>query len=385
VPYVDLLLDFTDLKKKIDDLMNQRAKQIGYAIRHLMTILCLEPFEWLKRIDIEINGAGSTNGQSAEAMFETSLSDFYVGLEIFLTARVKDLRGIARYLTTRQSVPQRLKEEIIRLVRTTMHGTDPERFYMRYSEADTEKYPNEEAVEKDIRQKIQSLVESEFNAEVIDLVLKPMETIFTRKLDQVSKASHDFDATSELGTLPGAPAILVKGSFKVDGVSAERDGWKTFKDCDVTVEAIKKRVEDSIRARLKGAPDDHSVFAEHNGLDELIKHALLSAIELVKDEFGLAIKLTTIYWDWEDGLKRIGREQSKEELAAVQERLSRLKEKRLDLIENDASLNDIEYVEECIRRLNATLPLALASSLGIRQLAEATPAKRLEAANLDEN
>lgn len=383
VPYVDLLLDFADLKKKIGDLMNRRAEEIGYTIEHLMTILYLEPFEWLKRIDIEIKGAASTNGQLAEAMFETSLSNFYVGLDIFLTARVKDLRGIARYLTTKQDVPQRMKEEITRLVRRSLHGTDPERFYMRYSEADKEKYPDEEPFEKELRQKIQFLIESEFNAEVIDLVLKPMQTDLTRKLDEVAKGAHDFTATAELGTLPGAPTIQVKGSFKVDGVSAE--GWKTFRECDASVEAVRKRIEDSIRARLKRAPDDHSIFAEQNGLAELIKHALLSARGLVKDEFGLAIKLTTIYWDWDDGLKRIGREQSKEELASVQERVSRLKEKLLDLYENDANPDDIRYVEECIRRLNATLPPALASSVGIRQLAEPNATKSLHAADFDEN
>lgn len=384
VPYVDLLLDFKDLKKKIDDLMSQRAMKIGFDVKHLMTILFLEPFEWLKRIDIEIKCAGATSGQSSEALFETSLSDFYVGLEIFLTARVKDLRGIARYLSTKQSVPKRMKEEIVRMVRTTMHGTDPERFYMRYSEPDNEKYPNEQAFEEELREKIESLVEAEFNAEVLDLVLKPMETDLTRKLDQVSKASHDFEATAQLGTLPGAPAILVKGSFKVDGVSAERDGWKTFKDCDASVEAIRKRIEDSIRARLKGAPDDQSIFAAKDGLNQLIKRALFSARDIVRDEFGLAIRLTTVYWDWDEGLKRIGREQSSEEIAAVQERLSRLKEKRLDQIENDVALEEIQEVEESIRRLSATLPPALASSVGVMQLPEAASTKRLEAANPDE-
>jgi len=96
--YVDLLLEFPRLKDEIGRLMNQRAEEIGYVVKQLMTIPYLEPFEWLRRIDIEIKGSAQNNGQPAEAMFETSLSNFYVGLEIFLTARIKDLRGISHFL-----------------------------------------------------------------------------------------------------------------------------------------------------------------------------------------------------------------------------------------------------------------------------------------------
>jgi hypothetical protein len=380
-PYVDLLLDFPELKKKIGESMNLRVEEIGYNIEQLMTIPYLEPFEWLKRIDIEIKGTASNNGQTAEAMFETSLSNFYVGLEIFLTARVKDLRGISHYLGTKQDVPQRMKEEIIRLVRRFLHGTDPERFYMRYSQTDPKVFLNEIPLEEELRQKIQSMLATEFNVKVIDLVLKPMQTDLTRKLAEVSKAAHDFEANAELGSLPGGLTIIVKGSFKVDGVN----GWRAFKECDTSVEAVRKRIEDSIRARLKGARDDQLNFSEQMGFTKLIEDALQAARGLVSSEFGLAIRLTTIYWDWDDELKKIGRQRGKNDLASVQERIRRLEERRLDLIEHDASPDDIRDVEESIRRLSATLNPVLASSVGIRQLAEPESAKSLPLSELDES
>jgi hypothetical protein len=381
IPYVELLLNFEQLKKKISDAMNLRAEEIGYSIEQLMTILYLEPFEWLKRIDIEIKDTGQNNGQKSEAMFETSLSNFYVGLEIFLTARVKDLRGIAHYLVTKQDVPQRMKEEIIRLVRKLMHGTDPERFYMRYSHTNHELYPDEIPFEEELRQKIADLLKTEFNSEVVDIVMKRVQTDLTRKLDEVSKGSHDFAAVAELGSLPGAPTVIVKGSFKADGVN----GWLAFKQCDANVEAIRKRIEDSIRARLKGAREDQLTFSEQTGLNGLIKDALQAAKKLIGDEFGLAIRLTTIHWDWEDELKQLGWQQEKKELTSVQERILRLKELRLDLYEHDASPDDIRDVEESIRRLSATLKPVLASSVGIQQLPGPKTAGNLPSSDLDQS
>lgn len=358
ISYVDLLLDFPQLKQKIGESLNLRAREIGYNIEQLMSILYLEPFEWLKRIDIEIKSMTSNNGQAAEAMFETSISNIQVGLEIFLTARVKDLRGIASYLSTKQDVPQRMKEEIIRLLRKLLHGTDPERFYMRYSRPDTENYPDEVSFEEEVRQKIHTLLEDEFNAEVLDLVLKPVQTDLTVKLSEVSKGAHDFLAEAEVGSLPGAPGVAVKGSFRILGVS----GWQAFRECDSSIASIRKRIEDSIRAGLKGARDGQAVLSEADLVD-LINDALCEARKLIADEFGLAVSLTTIHWDWEEDLKQLRREQGQRELHSVRERILQLKELLLDLHENDASQDDIRSVEERIRRLSATLSPTLASGL----------------------
>jgi hypothetical protein len=365
VSYVDLLLTFPELKKRIDVAVSLRAKKIGYEVKQLMTVLFLEPFKWLKRIDIEIKDSSQTNGQSSEAMFETSLSGFYVGLEIFVTARVKDLRGIERYLITKQDVPGQMKEEIIRLVQRTMHGTDPERFY-RYSYVDNE-HTNQRTFEQEIREKITSLLETEFNAEVNHLVLKPAETVLTRKFDAIAKASHQFAAPAEIGQAPGAAMIVVRGRFMVKGVSADDDGWKTFKDREINADIIKQRIEDSIQASLKRESDD-SLLADLNNLDLMVSRALVLADAVVEEEFGITIKLSTVYWEWDESLKRIGQAQSQKEIAAVHERLSRLREQLLSYIEVDAGSDMIQDVQDRISRLEATLPPALASGAGIRRL-----------------
>ena len=380
ISYVELLLCFPLLKKKLDDSMSSRANVIGYNIEQLMTILHLEPFVWLKHVDVEIKDAAPTNGQLSEAMFETSLSNFHVGLEIILTARVKELRGIEHYLSAKQNVPQKMKEEIIRLVRKFMHGTNPERFYMRYSRGGDGDGSGELSFEEELRLKIHSLLETDFNAEVIDLVLKRTHTELTKRLSEVSKGSHDFTAEAELGNLPGTPMMVVRGSFKVMRVS----GWHAFKECDASVAAIRKRIEDSIRASLKVVRDDQLGFSDQSGFDALVRDAVRKAGELIDEEFGLAVKMTTVYWDWEDELKQLGRQQGQTEVASVQERILRLKELLLDLHENDAAPDDIRDVEERIRRLSATLKPSLASSAGIQQLPGPQTRKSLQSPELDQ-
>jgi hypothetical protein len=382
ISYVELLLGFPELKEKIDGSMNERANGIGYNLEQLMTILHLEPFEWLKRVDVEIKDVAPDDGRASEAMFETSLSNFYVGLEIILTAKVRELRGIENYLRTKQDVPQKMKEEIARLVRKFMHGTNPERFYMRYSRAgDGDRNgAGEPSFEEELRHRIHSLLDTEFDAEVLDLILKPTQTELTRKRQEVSKGSHDFTAAAELGNLPGAPTMVINGDFKVTRVS----GWHAFKECDASAEAIRKRIVASIRASLKVARGDQLSFSEESGFDALVRDAVRKAGELIDEEFGLAVKLTTVYWDWEDGLKQLGRQQDRRELASVQERIARLKEQLLDLHEIDAPEADIRDVEERIRRLSATLKPTLASSAGIQQLPEPQTPKSLQSTDLDQ-
>jgi hypothetical protein len=381
VSYVDLLLDFPKYKVQIDHEMSRRAEKMGYSIGQLITALFPNLDALLKGFELSSAAASnSSNGHHNETMFDTSLSNFQVGLEVFLTARVKDLRGIAQYLTSKPDVPARMKQEMLRVVRAFLHGTDPERFYMRFSHRDEQNFPGEKSVEEELTARIQQMFLKDFNAEVLDIVLKPMQTALTKRLASISRASQDFNVGVELGSLPGAPTIFIKGSFKVDGVSP--DGWKAFSDSECDVESVKRRTETTLRARLKGEHIDRMIL-EHAVIKELIEDALRAAQTLIKDEFGLVIRLTTVYWEWDEQLKQLRRQQNKQELATVQQKIQKLKELLLELHENNASVEHIKSVVDRIRRLGATLPPAFASSVGLIQNGKA-PAAELKSVELDE-
>jgi hypothetical protein len=376
VSYVDLLLDFRGPKQRIVAEMSRRAESIGYKIEQLMTMLSMKPLIWLKGFDIEIR---NTAERPNEAVFETNVSGVYVGLEVYLTTKVKDLRGVSRYLTT--DLPQKMREAIVRLLQNTLHATDPQHFYKNYREGDKKKHAGGGSFEADLQAKISYLLESEFNAEAIQLVLKPTDTPQTRKVIEVAKESHDFIATSEIGTSPGAPTISVRGSFTVEGVSS--DGWEKFRERDVTAEKLKKRVADSVCAFIKRTSDTALALSSQEAVVELIKHALQSARGLIEDEFGLSIKLATVSWDWDDELKKIGEARNKEDLEAIHKRIAELKDMLLDQYQYNGSQERIDDIRASIERLSAMVPAPLAASVGYKALPEPPTLKKLPAAEAE--
>lgn len=375
VSYVNLLLDFRGPKQRILAEMSRRAESIGYKIEQLMTMLSMKQLIWTKGFDIEIK---NTEARPNEAIFETNVSGVYVGLEVYLTAKVRDLRGVSRYLTT--DLPQKMKEAIVRLLQNTLHATDPQHFYKNYREGDKKKQGGGGSFEAEVQAKISYLLESEFNAEAIQLVLKPTDTPQTKKVFEVAKESHDFTATAEIGTRPGAPKISVYGSFTVEGVSS--DGWEKFRERDVTAEKLKKRVADSVCAFIKRTPDTISALSQE-AVVELIKHALQSAKGLIEDEFGLAIKLATISWDWDASLKQIAETRNQEDLEAIHSRIAKLKDMLLDLYQYNGSQERIDDIRASIERLSAMVPAPLAASVGYKALPEPPSVKKLPAAEAE--
>lgn len=374
--YVDLLLDFRPAKQRIIEEMNRRAAAIGYKIEQLMTMLSMEPLTWRKRFDVSIK---NTEKSPHEAMFETSVSGVYVGLELHLTARVKDLRAVTRYLTS--DLPLKVREELYRLLENTLHATDPEHFYKYFSEVDKRKHSTGGAFEHELRGKICHLLESEFNAEVIQLVLKQPDTDLTDKLRGVAKTPHDFVATSEIGTTPGAPRISVFGSFTVEAVSP--DGWEKFREREVTAEILTKRIKDAVTSFIKRTPESHDALSSQEAVIELIKHALQAARMLIDDEFGLSIKLATISWDWDESIKEIGQLRNEEDLKEIHTRITRLKARLLDLYEYNAGQEEVDETRASIARLSAMIPGSLKSSVGYRELPEPPTLKSLPAADVE--
>jgi len=116
---------------------------------------------------------------------------------------------------------------------------------------------------------------------------------------------------------------------------------------------------------------------------KLIKHALQSAKGLIEDEFGLAIKLATISWDWDESLKQIAANRNQEDLEAIHSRIASLKDMLLDLYQLNGSQERIDDIRASIERLSAMVPAPLAASLGYKALPEPPAAKKLPAAEAE--
>jgi len=361
VSYVDLLLEFAQYSGQINREMSLRTEMMGYSSQLLLTALFPNLEALVKGFELSITASENSSDRRNETMFDTSLSNFQVGLEVFLMVRVLDLHGVSKYLNSEPDIPTRMRQELLRVVRTFLHGTDPERFYMRFWQASS---PPEKSVAEELTTKIQEVFARDFSAHILDIVFKPMQTELTKRLAALSRNFQDFNAGVELGSLPGAPTIFVKGTFRVAGVSP--DGWKAFSDSNCEVESLKKRLETIVRARLRGEQIDRMLL-EPGVIKGLVESALRDAQQLIKTEFGLVVNLTTIYWEWDEQLKQQRRQQNKQDMALVLQRIQKLKGLLLELHENDASPEHIRSVEARIKRLGATLPATFAASVGIQQ------------------
>src|ERR1051326_2523524 len=107
--YVDLLIGMDPIRERIKREMTREAAEIGYIIEHLITLPDLPPFQWLKQIEVANN--------TEKYNFKTRIPNCSVELSISLTARVKDLQGIANRLSRKEDVPQKMKESVLSLIR----------------------------------------------------------------------------------------------------------------------------------------------------------------------------------------------------------------------------------------------------------------------------
>lgn len=342
IEYLELLLNFEPIEKKIKEELNRKTETIGITLRQLIAKPDSEPADRLRRIDIQINK------DTDEGLFETSISDCSIRLGVALTARISDLKSVSGRLKDNQNIPEDAKRKIHTLMKRYLRAIDPERFYSRYSHTDPQRYPHEVPVERELNDMIVTLLDTEFHAEVSHLTLTSSKTEITDQLAKLLRETHDFRATLSLGGGKGSGVFGVTGSFSVEIV--HHDGWKRFKERDSSIEKIKKRIEDSIQAELKPLSTSLLLLRDKEDLDKLKGTLLSAAKKLILDEFGLVINLTTVVCSF-TGIEEYGRRTTR-----IMEKITRLEELRIDMLASGGSSKDeIEGVEAQIEMLKSLL------------------------------
>jgi hypothetical protein len=341
VEYLDLFIEFQPLEDRIKEEMNQKAEAIGFTVKQLAMKSHLEIIAELKKIDIEIDE------DENEGLFETSIPDCRIRLGIAVIARIQDMAGVSERLRCKQVISEEMKRDIHTLTKQYIRTIDPERFYMRYSSTDLKQYPQEIPVEKELSDKIVAILANEFCAEVTHLTLTRGKTKSTEDLAILMKESRDFKATVSLGDFKGSAALVVTGSFSVEGV--HYNSWKRFQERDCSLEKIKKRVEDSIQAELRPISTGLILYKSQDNLNKLRSHILAAARELILNEFGVVINLTTVVCSF------TGIEEERIRIARILERKTKLEDLRIEMLAGGVSLEDIESVEAQIERLKNLL------------------------------
>ena len=278
--YLDVLIHFDDYEGRIRGVMNDEARAIGYHIEQLFTGPELEPLRWREPFPIEIDSTP----------FETLLSRFYVNLQFAVTARIPRLDSVKQYLNRDQNVPNAMRDAIVAQTRRVLHAVDPERFYMRFTFSDKEgETPVEEALVSALRTRLQS----DFDAEVYDVVVKIAETELISRLRKLMETICPF--VVEMTSLHGRETLVFRGNFQVDGVDA--DGWHRFQLLTLDIDGIKKLLEEHLLAELDALTPNEMQYRDprHRKKLELVFTKL--AERFVREQFGLVIRVTNVRRD----------------------------------------------------------------------------------------
>jgi hypothetical protein len=359
--YIDLLLDFDATAEKIKQRLSVEAESIGYAVKQLVAVPDLEPLSWLEFFPINVQQSFSTKYAGAK-----------VELQIIGSAKINDLRDVKHLLNPGQNIPRRIEKTIIQEISGFLHEVDPERFYMRFSFGEDS---NEKSVEEEINERIKKLVAETFHAEIIQIVLKVVDTDYIIHLRNLQKEMGKF--TVEIFPLhqEAIEPFLYLVKFRVEAVDAS--GWNQFHLLNSSMEKIQQHLQDSVQAKLATLPSEILAFKNVNQLRAMEEAIENLAKESVKKEFGLVIRISMISRELtglEDGLMQINKhrwqkslEKEKEFIDQTVEKEVRsyqstllliyeLEEKLKEYIKADEDEDEIKRLEKRITKLRKTLP-----------------------------
>lgn len=280
--YLDVLTSFPRYEKAIRSALERAASGIGYSIEQLITGPDLEPLRWRDPFPIEIDSTP----------FETRLSRFYVNLQFAVTARIPrlDSEKIKKYLNRDQNVPNVMRDAIISQTRRVLHGIHPERFYMRFNFTDV---PDETPVEETLVNALRTRLETDFDAEVFEIVVKVAETELISRLRKLMETICPF--VVEMTSLHGRETLVFRGNFQVDSVAA--DGWDRFQLLTIGIEDIRKLLEEHLLAELSALTPNEMLYRDPRHRKKLEAVFVGLAERFVREQFGLVIRVTNVRRD----------------------------------------------------------------------------------------
>lgn len=276
VKYIDVLIRFEQHAEQIKKIISNDAAAIGYEIKQLITVPDLEPIRLKEAFSLNTSGT-----------FELRLTNFYVKLQLIVTARIPRLETVESHLNRLQNVPRLMEDTFLGVTRQYLHGIHPERFYMRFGFSDD---PAEPPVEKELIEKIQDRLSRDFGAEVIEVVVKVGDTEIITRLRDLQSQICPF--TVDIDSLHPSDATVVEGNFQVDMVDA--GGWSRFQQLTIGMPEIRQLLEQHLYSRLQSAQPELIQFRDprhHREFETLVSGM---ATHYLQEQFGLVVRVTNV-------------------------------------------------------------------------------------------
>lgn len=377
--YTDLLLRFDAIETEIRDRLIAAARRIGYDIKQLIVVPHLKEYVLLKKFSVEVEGD-----------FRTKLTNFSVNLSVVVTARIRKLQDVEKYINSGRDVQESMRGAVYRKTHEILRTIEPERFYMRFSDTDRE---GEKPVEQLLIEEIANELVKEYKAEVISIISTMGESEITRVWESLQKKSSDFKAETDSPNPDDVEPITIDGKFSIEAI--HHKGWDKFRQRATNLQDIRTYLEDSLVARLSIIPSNLLAYRDLPGQRELEALVESAARESVLEEFGLIIKVknvkrhpTTLERALQqhnqtvihEGLRRAG-EALKDEMAvdvasnrARRDKLVQMENYRLELMLGSAPDDEIERVQRDIDTLRGELQRSQIPTVsGVREQLYAAP------------
>ncbi|HSY50293.1 MAG TPA: hypothetical protein VLC46_15885 [Thermoanaerobaculia bacterium] len=275
--YIEVLVRFHVFEAEIKRVLDAEAKAIGYQIEQIITTPDLEPIRWKDPFPLEVSGT-----------FETQASRFYVNVQFVVTARIPRLETVEPYLNREQNVPKLMEDAILAASRRLLHSVNPERFYMRFYSTEI---PDERSVKDALVTAIDEKLREQFGADVIEVVIKVVETDLIARLKKLMETICPF--VVEMISIHGDDPLIFHGNFQTQGV--DPDGWHRFQLLTIGVEEIRRLLEEHLLAQLHTATPDELKYRSPEHRQFLERVLSKYATDYIREEFGLIVRITNVY------------------------------------------------------------------------------------------
>jgi hypothetical protein len=367
--YTDLLLKFEPIETEVKDRLVAAARRIGYNIKQLIVVAYVKERDLLKKFSVEVEGD-----------FRTKLSNFSVNLSVVVTARIKKLQDVEKYINSGEDVQKAMTLSVRKKTQEIIRAIEPERFYMRFAYAGPE---DEKSVEQWLIDDITSELSKEYKAEDISVSPTMGESDITKVWEQLRKKSSDFRAETASPNPDDSDPIVIDGKFSIEAIHHE--GWDKFSQRATNVQDIRQYLEESLVAKLSIIPSGLLAYRDLVGQRELETLVEASARDSVLEEFGLVIKVKNVKryptalelrlqgynrQVTEAGLEKAEKAVEDEKAVdiatntLVRQKIIELESYRLELISGSALEEEVERVEQDIGILKAKLQRSQIPTVG---------------------
>jgi len=277
--YIEVLLKFDEISETIKKKVAAAAEKIGYSVEQIVSIPKLDPLELTKDFDVEIEqGAFTLRDPKVE-----------VRLNIVSTLRISNLQDIENDLSPTIKLKELMKKEIQAIVRRFLNQVEPERFYMRFSDPDSQ-LGEPQSVEEELRVAIENALKQRFKAQVSGVVIRTLDTeiklCYERLFEQVGSFELEFNSFKD-----GKPVYLC-GDFQINGV--EQFSWYTFQARRPSLESIQQCVQKSLHSKVSNLPSElltYNNVETQVRLEQLVEQV---ATDSVVKQFGLKITVSNV-------------------------------------------------------------------------------------------